>query len=120
MQSFFYDSNFNLTARRPTRSGYTFLGWSKTSTDTTATYDAGQLYDSRDTSNPTMYAIWSKRQQDIYLYRTGTVAACEYIESDSLSLNSTGQISAQTFTEVSTASTISIGLNFTATEISET
>lgn len=120
MQSFFYDSNFSLTSRRPTRSGYTFLGWSKTSTATEATYDAGQLYDSRDTSNPTLYAVWSKRQQEIYLHKTGTVTACEYIETDSLGFNKIGEVRAQTFTEVSTESTILIGLNFTVTEISET
>lgn len=47
----------------PTRSGYTFLGWSKSSTATTATYYPGKDYALYTTV--TLYAVW---QQNDYIY----------------------------------------------------
>lgn len=40
----------------PTRTGYTFLGWSLSSTATTATYQPGQ--DAAIYGNATLYAVW--------------------------------------------------------------
>lgn len=42
----------------PTRSNYTFLGWSTTKNATTATYSAGELF--TIDANTTLYAIWQK------------------------------------------------------------
>lgn len=51
--------NLKVTNSEPTRSGYTFLGWSKSSTATVATYHAGDTvgvtYD-----DLTLYAVWQK------------------------------------------------------------
>ena len=42
----------------PTRSNYTFLGWSTTKNATAATYSAGELF--TIDANTTLYAIWQK------------------------------------------------------------
>ena len=47
-----------LSSTRPTRAGYAFLGWSTSSTATTATYQPGGSYTAN--SNATLYAVWSK------------------------------------------------------------
>ena len=44
----------------PTRSGYKFLGWSTSSTATTATYTAGGSYTANAAA--TLYAVWQKNQ----------------------------------------------------------
>ncbi|MBQ8765976.1 MAG: InlB B-repeat-containing protein [Clostridia bacterium] len=52
--------NFNealtLSSTKPTRSGYTFLGWSTSSTATSATYSAGSNFTTN--ANTTLYAVW--------------------------------------------------------------
>lgn len=47
-----------LSTQKPTRSGYTFLGWATTNNATVAEYAAGATY-SKDAS-VTLYAVWSK------------------------------------------------------------
>ena len=46
-----------LSSTKPTRSGYTFLGWSTSSSATSATYSAGGSFTAN--SNTTLYAVWS-------------------------------------------------------------
>lgn len=53
-----------LSSHRPTRNGYTFLGWSKSSTATTAAYSAGGSYTAN--SSVTLYAVWQKDSGTIY------------------------------------------------------
>ena len=45
-----------ITETVPTRTGYTFLGWSTSSTATTATYCAGSHFTTD--ANTTLYAVW--------------------------------------------------------------
>lgn len=45
-----------LSSTKPTRTGYTFAGWSKTSTGSVA-YNAGSQYSTN--SNITLYAVWN-------------------------------------------------------------
>ncbi len=47
-----------LSSTRPTRSGYTFMGWSTSSTASYATYSAGGSYTAN--ASTTLYAVWSK------------------------------------------------------------
>lgn len=47
-----------LSSIRPTRTGYTFLGWSRTSTATTAQYQPGQDWALSNNDNYTLYAVW--------------------------------------------------------------
>ncbi len=51
-------TTYTISSTIPTRSGYTFLGWSKSSSATSATYDAGDKITL--TSNTTLYAVWKK------------------------------------------------------------
>lgn len=57
--TYFYGSTESivLSSTRPTRTGYTFLGWSTSSTATTATYSPGQNIGTRSSSLP-LYAVW--------------------------------------------------------------
>ena len=50
------DQALTISSTKPTRTGYTFKGWSTSSTATTATYSAGGSY----TANAavTLYAVW--------------------------------------------------------------
>lgn len=50
------DQTLTLSTQKPTRTGYTFLGWSTSSTASSATYGAGDSY----TANAaiTLYAVW--------------------------------------------------------------
>lgn len=48
----------NLSSTVPTKTGYTFLGWSTSSTATAASYSAGQAWNKSNASNYTLYAVW--------------------------------------------------------------
>lgn len=50
------DQTLTLSSTKPTRAGYSFLGWSTSSTATTATYSAGGSYTAN--SAATLYAVW--------------------------------------------------------------
>lgn len=50
------DQSLTLSSTKPTRTGYSFLGWSTSSTATTATYSAGGSYTAN--SAATLYAVW--------------------------------------------------------------
>lgn len=58
------DVTLTLSSTKPTRSGYTFLGWSTSSTATFPTYYAGGSYTVN--SSATLYAIWSKNAPATY------------------------------------------------------
>lgn len=55
-QSFYYDVSKALSSTKPTRTGFEFLGWSTSSTATSASYSSGSSYSF--TSNTTLYAVW--------------------------------------------------------------
>lgn len=50
------DQALTLSSTKPTRTGYSFLGWATSSTATSATYQAGGSYTSN--SAATLYAVW--------------------------------------------------------------
>lgn len=50
------NSSWTCSSQVPTRTGYTFLGWSTNSSATTATYTAGSTY--TITGALTLYAVW--------------------------------------------------------------
>ena len=50
------NQTLKLSTTKPTRTGYSFLGWSTSSTATTATYSAGGNYTAN--SAATLYAVW--------------------------------------------------------------
>ena len=55
-QTKWYDESLTLSSTKPTRTGYTFKGWSTSSTATTATWSAGGTYTTNATD--TLYAVW--------------------------------------------------------------
>lgn len=50
------DQTLTLSSTKPTRTGYIFLGWSTSSSATSATYSAGGSYTAN--SAATLYAVW--------------------------------------------------------------
>ena len=52
------DQALTLSSTKPTRTGYSFLGWSASSTATTATYSAGGTYPASLNASDTLYAVW--------------------------------------------------------------
>lgn len=68
-QSFTYDAAKALTANSFTRTGYTFLGWSTSSTATSATYTDGQSVKNltaTDGGTVNLYAVWRKNPTTSY------------------------------------------------------
>lgn len=51
-----YGITLTLSSTKPTKTGYSFLGWSTSSTATTATYSAGGSYTAN--AGATLYAVW--------------------------------------------------------------
>ena len=50
------DQTLTLSSTKPTRNGYSFIGWSTSASATTATYSAGGSYTAN--SAATLYAVW--------------------------------------------------------------
>lgn len=57
------DSPYTLSSTVPTRTGYTFLGWSKESSATTASYSAGGTITL--TGDTVLYAVWEAKTYTI-------------------------------------------------------
>lgn len=55
-----------LSSTKPTRTGYTFLGWSTSSSATSAKYSAGGTFS--DNKNTTLYAVWKSCYIPIFTY----------------------------------------------------
>lgn len=58
-QTKMYGVDLTLSSTKPTRTGYTFLGWGTSSSDVSVNYSAGDKYTSN--ASTTLYAIWSKK-----------------------------------------------------------
>ena len=78
-QTHLYNSTSTLSQGIPTRHGYNFLGWSTSSTATSATYAAGASYtndDFEDGDVVTLYAVWEESDYLTIVYNvnggTGT------------------------------------------------
>ena len=67
------DQALTLSSTKPTRTGYTFLGWSTSSTATTATYSAGGKYTAN--SAATLYAVWKANTYTIKYNANGGTGA---------------------------------------------
>jgi uncharacterized repeat protein (TIGR02543 family) len=52
-----YES-LTIPSKIPTRKNYKFLGWSTSSSSTSAEYEAGKSYDGTKDENYTLYAVW--------------------------------------------------------------
>lgn len=56
---------FTIPSSVPTRSGYTFMGWSTSSAATTVSYDPGDTISVGYNSSRTLYAVWQQSTIDI-------------------------------------------------------
>lgn len=65
------DQTLTLSSTKPTRSGYSFLGWSTSSTATSATYSAGGKYTANATC--TLYAVWKANTYKVTFNANGGV-----------------------------------------------
>lgn len=79
---YFYSDNTSITisSTTPTRSGYNFLGWSTSSTASSATYTAGSTY-SLSAQNYTLYAVWQQITYT-YHYRCYNISTSSYVTND--------------------------------------
>ncbi len=68
-QTKYHNQTLTLSSTKPTRSGYIFLGWSTSSTATSATYAAGGPYTAN--SGATLYAVWAKNTCRVYFNANG-------------------------------------------------
>ena len=57
-QTKWYDETLTLSSTKPSKTGYTFLGWATSSSATSINYSAGDPY--RANSGTTLYAVWKK------------------------------------------------------------
>lgn len=67
------DQTLTLSGTKPTRTGYSFLGWSTSSTATTATYSAGGSYTAN--SAATLYAVWKANTYTVKYNANGGTGA---------------------------------------------
>ena len=57
-QSYSYGNDTTLSSTKPTRTGYTFLGWSLSNSATSPSYSAGQKWGGTNEGNYTLFAVW--------------------------------------------------------------
>lgn len=67
------DQTLTLSGTKPTRTGYSFLGWSTSSSATSATYSSGGSYTAN--SAATLYAVWKANTYTITYNANGGTGA---------------------------------------------
>lgn len=67
------DQTLTLSSTKPTRTGYSFLGWSTSATATTATYSAGGSYTAN--ASDVLYAVWKANTYTIKFNANGGTGA---------------------------------------------
>lgn len=67
------DQTLTLSSTKPTRTGYSFLGWSTSSTATSATYSAGGKYTANTAA--TLYAVWKANTYTVTYNANGGTGA---------------------------------------------
>ncbi len=79
-------ASYTVSSTKPTRSGNTFLGWSTSSSATTATYVGGNKISL--SSNTTLYAVWRKNTLKVYYNANGgSITSDEYKLSSDIIYN---------------------------------
>lgn len=80
-QTKWHDIGINLSSTKPTRTGYTFLGWSLSSTATSASYQPDQSWSGSNNANYTLYAVWEIITYDVtYDANGGTNAPTKQVK----------------------------------------
>lgn len=78
-QTKYYGKTLTLSTTKPTRTGYTFVGWGTSANDITSDYAAGASY--TENADITLYAIWKKTISLVYMLEAGNVV---YSESETI------------------------------------
>jgi uncharacterized repeat protein (TIGR02543 family) len=68
-QKKYYGKTLTLSSTKPVRTGYTFLGWSWSSSATSATWSAGESYTTN--ASDTLYAVWKANTYTVYFNPNG-------------------------------------------------
>ena len=68
-QSYTYSPSgtITLSSDRPSKSGHRFLGWSLSSSATSASYSAGNSWNRSNANNYTLYAVWELYSKIMYI-----------------------------------------------------
>lgn len=74
-QTKWHGTALTLSSTKPTRTGYTFLGWSTSSTATSATWAAGGSYTTN--ASDTLYAVWKANTYTVKFNANGGTGAPE-------------------------------------------
>lgn len=83
------DQTLTLSSTKPTRTGYSFLGWSTSSTATSATYAAGGSYTANAAA--TLYAVWKANTYTVaYNANGGTGAPANQTKTYGVALTLSG------------------------------
>lgn len=70
---------FTISSTKPTRTGYTFLGWNIVNTATTASFSSGDVCSM--SASDTLYAVWSENKLTVNYYSNyATYAAFKGVE----------------------------------------
>lgn len=72
-QTKWYGTNLTLSSSKPTRTGYSFLGWSTSSSATSATYAPGGTYSAN--ASATLYAVWKANTYTVKYNANGGTGA---------------------------------------------
>lgn len=84
-QTKYYGKDLTLSTTVPTKTGYNFLGWSTSSTATSASYSAGGKYTSN--ASATLYAVWQLKTYTVsYDANNGTGAPSNQTKSHGIDL----------------------------------
>lgn len=93
-QSKNHGSSVTISTVKPTRTGYAFVGWSTSSTATTASYSGGSTYSNN--ADLTLYAVWNAKTYTItYNANGGSGAPASQSKTHGRSIN----LSTQTYTK---------------------
>lgn len=86
-QTKWYGEDLTLSSSVPTRTGYTFLGWSSSSTATSATYSAGGTYSAN--AAVTLYAVWQIKTYSITYNGNGNTGGSTSSQTKTYGVNLT-------------------------------
>lgn len=90
------DEALTLSNTKPTRTGYTFLGWSTNKSASSATYNVGARFTSN--ANTTLYAVWSENYITVNYYSNhATSASGNLITNTNVSANTNVLVSTQKY-----------------------
>ena len=107
-QTKWYGEALTLSSTKPTRTGYTFKGWSTSSTATSATYSAGGTVAAGTNSALTLYAVWSVNSYTITFNGNGGTSTTKSGNYGSTITLPTSTRSGYTFKGWSTSATGSV------------